>query len=118
LLDARQIARRSLAEAERTLAAAERSVEAWRGILADLGEPEPTQIAQSEIAELLEECGNCGIPVIDGRFVSERNAARLVGLSPLTLRNRPQQLGNPIAPVFLIDNRTHYDLAALAVHRK
>lgn len=121
--DARHIARQGLVDAQRAVAAAERNVEAWRAVLAALGEPETaagtTQFEEpSVIADLLEECARCGIRVIDGRFVSERNAARLVGLSPFTLRNRRQQLGDPIAPVVFIDKRTHYDLVAIGVHRK
>jgi hypothetical protein len=121
--NARKIARQGLADAQRSLTAAERNVEAWRAVLAALGGPEATGECpqfekQSDIAELLEECANCGIQVIDGRFVSERNAARLVGLSPFTLRNRRQQLGDPIAPVVFIAGRTHYDLLAIGVHRK
>lgn len=76
-------------------------------------EPEPN--AEHDLDDICQAARDMSIPVFEGT-VSEPDAARLLGRSPLTLRNR--RLTDEPIPFERVGRSVRYRLEVLAKHRR
>lgn len=75
---------------------------------------EPNDPVALMIAELRERCRVRSLDVIEGNLVDEKTAADLLGLSPVSVRNRRQQFRGQQIPSVKIGGAYHYRLADIA----